>query len=169
MNTTIETVNNEPQSYLSFRLGNELFAAHVAQVSEILELPRITHVPRSPEYMRGVINLRGQVLPVIDTRIKFGMTQTQDTVSTCIIVLSLAKEGQTFTFGALVDGVQEVMSIVHDDIRQPPSLGGRYKSGFVSGMVKENEQFIMILNLAEVFSMQEQTTVQTVVESTESN
>lgn len=166
MNTTVQMESTDQQSYLTFRLGDELFAAHVGQVSEILELPRITHVPRSPEYMRGVINLRGQVLPVIDTRIKFGMTQTQDTVSTCIVVLTVDMDGQPFTFGALVDGVQEVMAIVPDQIQDPPSLGGRYKAGFVSGMVKENDQFIMILRLGEVFTMEEQSILHSAIEST---
>jgi purine-binding chemotaxis protein CheW len=139
-------------SYLTFRLGDEYFAANVGKVLEILEIPQITKVPRSPEFMRGVINLRGSVLPVIDTRIKFGLPQTEDTVNTCVLVINVVIDGQTVTIGATADSVQEVMEIEEDQMQAPPSIGAKYKSEFIHSMVKINEQFIMILNLDEVFS-----------------
>ena len=151
------------ESYLSFRLGEEVFAASVAQVIEILEVPKITRVPKSPAYMRGVLNLRGSVLPVIDTRLKFGMPATIDTVNTCIMVLSVQIDNESFVLGALVDAVQEVFEISQADIKTAPSIGSKYKSEFIEGMVKANEQFIMMLNLDKVFSSDELITLQEVV------
>lgn len=156
-------MNNEQvtiaQSYLSFKLGEEVFAASVAKVIEILEVPKITKVPKSPLYMRGVLNLRGSVLPVIDTRLKFGMTATTDTVNTCIMVLNIQMDTETFILGALVDTVQEVFEISDDEIKPAPSIGSKYKSEFIEGMVKTDEQFIMLLHLDKVFSSDELVTV----------
>lgn len=151
------------ESYLSFRLGEELFAASVAKVIEILEVPKITKVPKSPAYMRGVLNLRGSVLPVIDTRLKFGMSASTDTVNTCIMVLNVKIDSDSFVLGALVDAVQEVFEISEDEIKPAPSIGSKYKSEFIEGMVKTNEQFIMLLNLDKVFSSDELITLQEVV------
>lgn len=151
MNQATETLN----SYLTFRLGDEIFAANVSKVSEILEIPKITKVPRSPDFMRGVINLRGSVLPVIDTRTKFGLPTEADTVNTCIIVMNLELEGQPITIGAIVDEVQEVMEIEDANIQAAPSVGSKYKTEFIEGMVKKNDLFIMLLNLDMVFSHDE--------------
>jgi purine-binding chemotaxis protein CheW len=143
------------QSYLTFKLGEETFAAPVTQVSEILELSKITKVPRAPHYMRGVINLRGTVLPVIDARVKFGLDRTEDSIHTCIMVLNIAMENQSITLGALVDAVQEVLEIEPARIQPAPSIGSKYKSEFIDGMVKLNDDFIMLLNLNKVFSSDE--------------
>lgn len=143
------------KSYLTFKLGDELFAANVGKVLEILEIPRITKVPRSPAYMRGVINLRGSVLPVIDARSKFGLPEAEDTIDSCIIVLDIEMEDHHITIGTVVDAVQEVMDIDDKQIQPAPSIGSRYKSEFIDGMVKINEQFIMMLNLDKVFSSSE--------------
>lgn len=161
--TETETETNVLSSYLTFRLGDELFAANVGKVLEILEVPKVTKVPRSPDYMRGVINLRGSVLPVIDTRTKFGLPPTEDTVNTCVLVMRVTIEGQNMTIGATVDSVQEVMEIENEHIQATPSIGSRYKSEFLDGMVKINEQFIMILNLDLVFSSGEATILQDLV------
>lgn len=142
----------QSQSYLTFRLGDETFAASVNYVIEILELSKITKVPRSPHFMRGVINLRGNVLPVIDTRQKFGLTKIDDTVNTCIMVLQVQVEEQRILIGALVDAVQEVLEIDRTSIQQPPSIGSKYKTEFIDGMVKLNDHFIMLLNLDKVFN-----------------
>lgn len=151
----METVTVTSQSYLTFRLDDELFATSVADVSEILELSKITKVPRAPHFMRGVINLRGTVLPVVDTRLKFGIEKTSDTVNTCILVLNLTIDGQQIVLGAVVDSVQEVLEIDAASIQPAPSIGSRYKSGFISGMVKHQDQFIMLLNIGLVFSTEE--------------
>src|SRR5215213_8131176 len=93
-------------SYLTFKLGDELFAANVSKVIEILEIPNIPKVPRSPDFMRGVINLRGNVLSVLDSRIKFGLPLTDNTVNTCIIVMNIDLEAQNITLGLIVDAVK---------------------------------------------------------------
>lgn len=146
--------------YLSFELGDELFAADVAKVLEILEVPKITRVPKSPGYLRGVINLRGSVLPVIDTRIRFGLPFQPDTVSTCIVVLTIRMENENLVLGALVDGVREVIEISPEQIKPAPSIGVKYRSEFIEGMVKIDEQFLMLLNLDKVFSSDELVSVQ---------
>lgn len=151
----MEAENNQTKSYLTFRLAEEIFAASVDYVSEILELSKITKVPRSPQFMRGVINLRGSVLPVIDTRLKFGLEAKEDTVNTCIMVLQVEVDGQGIMIGALVDAVQEVLEIEPGSIQQPPSIGSRYRTEFLTGMVKTNEQFIMLLNIDKVFNSEE--------------
>lgn len=142
-------------SYLSFKLGDDEFAAHVGKVLNILELVKITPVPKSPEYMKGVINLRGAVLPIIDTRMKFGMSPTQFTQNTCIVVMEIIMEKDTIHLGALVDSVLSVVEIEDDQIQPPPSLGSKYKSEFILGVAKVEEKFIMILDMDKVFSSDE--------------
>ena len=150
-------------SFLTFRLGDELFAANVSKVIEILEVPKITKVPRSPDFMRGVVNLRGNVLSVIDSRTKFGLPPTADTINTCIIVMIVNVEGQDITMGVIVDAVQEVMEIEESNIQALPEIGSKYKTEFIEGMVKRDDQFIMILNMNLLFSAHEVTLLQDIV------
>ena len=154
------SVKSSVNSYLSFKLNNELFATHVNKVLNILEMLRITHVPKSPVFMKGVINLRGSVLPVIDTRIKFGMSPAVYTQNTCIVVLNVDIENEKVDVGALVDSVQEVLQVEDSQILPPPSIGAKYKSEFIEGMIKADEQFIMLLNMDKVFSADEIITLQ---------
>ena len=142
-------------SYLTFKLGEEEFAAHVGKVLNILEMTKITEVPKSPDYMKGGINLRGSVLPVIDTRIKFGMTPTEYTPNTCIVVMDIDMDGDSIHVGALVDSVQAVLEIEDTQILPPPSIGHKYRSEFIEGVANINDSFIMILNMDEVFSSEE--------------
>jgi purine-binding chemotaxis protein CheW len=155
------------RSYLSFRLGDEMFAADVSKVLEILNLRPITKVPRCPTYMRGVINLRGNVLPVLDTRIKFGIPLTEDTVDTCIVVLSVIMEGEPLTLGALVDSVEEVLELGESDIEAPPSIGNKFNPEYLQGMVKMDETFIMVLNVDKVFATDELILVQETTDKAE--
>jgi purine-binding chemotaxis protein CheW len=147
-------------SYLTFKLGDELFAASVSKVIEILEIPKITKVPRSPEFMRGVVNLRGNVLSVIDSRIKFGLPSVEDTVNTCIIVMTVELDGQTVTMGLVADAVKEVVEIDNADIQNLPEIGSKYKSEFIQGMVKRDDHFIMILNIDLLFTSEEASMLQ---------
>jgi purine-binding chemotaxis protein CheW len=156
INDTATTID----SFLSFKLADELFAANVGKVLEILEMTKITKVPKAPEYMRGVINLRGNVLPVIDARAKFGMPQAPDTIDTCIIVLDIDMEGDSVKVGILVDSVQEVLQLDENAIEPPPSIGSRYKSEFILGMGKLENEFVMILNIDQVFSSVELSIIQ---------
>lgn len=143
-------------SYLSFKLGDETFAANVSKVLNILEMTKITKVPKAPSYMKGVINLRGTVLPVVDTRVKFGMSATEYTPNTCILVLEVEVEGETMQVGGLVDSVQEVLEIEPHEILPAPNIGSRYRSEFINGMYKHSdEHFIMLLDMDKVFSSDE--------------
>lgn len=146
-------------SYLSFKLGEEEFAAHASKVLNILELSKITTVPRAPEYMKGVINLRGTVLPVIDTRVKFGMSPTVYTTNTCIIVLDITVDNESIQIGALVDGVQAVLEIEQNQIMPAPSIGSRYRSEFIEGVATIDEKFVMILDMDAIFSANDLTSL----------
>lgn len=142
-------------SYLSFKLGEEIFAANVAKVLNILEMTKITKVPKAPNYMKGVINLRGEVLPIVDTRIKFGLEETIFTPNTCILVLDIEMDNESVHVGALVDSVQEVIEIKDALIQPPPSIGTKYRSEFMHGVAHINDEFIMILNMDLIFSTDE--------------
>lgn len=151
----MEKEKNKINSYLSFKIGNELYAANVSNVLNILELTKITKVPKAPEYMKGVINLRGTVLPVVDTRIKFGMTETEYTSKTCILVIEIKKTDSTIQLGALVDSVQEVLELENEDIKETPSIGKTYHSEFIQGVTRQNDEFIMLLDIEKLFSNEE--------------
>ncbi|MEM7106617.1 MAG: chemotaxis protein CheW [Bacteroidota bacterium] len=143
------------QSYLTFKLDNEIFGSSVNRVLEIIEVPKITRVPQAPEFMRGVINLRGRVLPVIDTRIKFGMSGIEDTVDTCIVVLNVEVDNQEIVLGALVDAIEAVLDIEDHEIQDPPAFQSGYRSDLITGMVKRDDNFILMLDMEKVFSSQE--------------
>ena len=161
----MEQENNETNSYLSFKLGEEEFGVHVSQVLNILEMTRITDVPQVPDYMKGVINLRGMVLPVIDIRIKFGMPETEYTNNTCIIVMDLEMDEETIHIGSIVDEVLSVHEIADNQIEPPPSIGNKYKSKFISGMAKIEENFVMLLDMQKVINTDE---MHEMIEKTES-
>lgn len=146
--------------YLTFTLSDEVFAVDVARVREILEMPGITKVPQVPDFMRGVINLRGCVVPVIDLRLKFSMPDVAQTVNTCIIVVEVEMEGEKIVLGALADSVQEVIEMEPSQIEAAPHIGTHLKTEFLQGMGKHNERFVMILDIDNVFSDSELSAVQ---------
>jgi len=150
-----EKVDNTLTQYLTFVLGEEIFALDIASVREVLELTSITKVPRTPEYMRGVINLRGHAVPVVDMRLKFGMSKVKDTVDTCIIIVEVDMEGENAVMGALVDSVREVFEMHADQIEQPPRMGLSIDTEFLRGMGKQDDDFVMILDINRVFSAEE--------------
>lgn len=150
-----EDKKSKINSYLTFKLGDEFFAANVSKVLNILEMTKVTKVPKAPHYMKGVINLRGAVLPLIDTRIKFEMPETVYTTNTCILVLDIDVNSESVHVGALVDSVQEVLEIDDANIMPPPNIGTKYKSEFIEGVAKIGEDFIMILNMDLIFSTDE--------------
>lgn len=143
------------RQYLTFTLGDEHFALDVANVREILEFTGVTKVPQTPEFMRGVINLRGSVVPVMDMRLKFGMSITEKAVDTCVIVTEVSLEGETTVLGALVDSVQEVFELEPEQIEPAPRIGTKLRTEFIRGMGKRDEQFIIILDVDKVFSSEE--------------
>jgi purine-binding chemotaxis protein CheW len=145
----------DTRQYLTFQLGEEIFAIDVAHVREILEFTAIAKVPKTPDYMRGVINLRGSVVPVLDMRLKFGMSITEKTVNTCIVVVEVLLENETAVIGALVDSVQEVFELEPDRIEPAPKLGMQLKTEFIKGMGKRDNNFIIILDIDRLFSTEE--------------
>jgi purine-binding chemotaxis protein CheW len=150
----------ETVQYLTFKLADEIFAFDVAKVREILELTSITKVPQTPDFMRGVINLRGSVVPVIDLRLNFGMQCTEKTVNTCIIVVEVNLNGETIVLGVLADSVQEVVEMEPDLIEPPPQLGTKLNTEFIKGMGKVENDFVMILDIDKVFSANDLTDIQ---------
>ena len=143
--------------YLTFKLGEEFFALDVAQVREVLDMTPITKVPQSADYMRGVINVRGSVVPVVDLRAKFGMSAAQQTVHTRIIVVEIALDGAMAVIGAQADSVHHVMEIALEHIEAPPKIGAKWRNDFIKGIGKASDAFIIILDIDRVFSFSELT------------
>jgi purine-binding chemotaxis protein CheW len=145
----------ETTQYLTFKLDDEVFALDVAKVREILDFTMVTKVPQTPDFMRGVINLRGSVVPVIDMRLKFGMSLTEKTVNTCIVVVEINLDNETTILGALADSVQEVVDMEPDQIEPAPKIGTRLNTDFIRGMGKRDGKFVMILDIDKVFTTDE--------------
>jgi len=150
----------ETTQYLTFKLEDEVFALDIAKVREVLEYTTVTKVPRTPDFMCGVINLRGGVVPVVNMRLKFGMPDAEKTVNTCIIIVEVKLDGETTVLGALADSVQEVMDLEPDQIEPAPKIGTRLNTDFIKGMGKHDNKFIMILDIDKVFSADELALVQ---------
>lgn len=151
--------------YLSFSLGSELFAINVLQVKEILADMRVTRVPQMPDYMIGVINLRGSVVPVIDLRRKFGMKEEKTNMENCIVVMEVNFSGEELVIGALTDAVREVFDLNDGEIEPPPKMGMKLKTEFIQGLGKQGDEFIIILDIDKIFSGDELSQIQ----STEKN
>lgn len=138
--------------YLTFKLGADRFAVDVAKAREVLDNAEITMVPQMPDYMLGVINLRGSVVPVIDLRRKFGMASVEATVDTCIIVIEVEHSGGVIVVGAQVDAVHEVLDLPSGQIEPPPRIGTRLNTSFIKGMGNVDDQFLIILDIDAVFT-----------------
>lgn len=145
------------QQFLTFRLGEETFAVDVLQVREILDLVPITRVPQMPEYMLGVINLRGSVVPVVDLRRKFALPPREATRESCIVVLEVEFGSEHTVVGALTDAVSEVLDLPADQIEPPPRMGTRLRTEFIRGMGRKDEQFLILLDIDRIFSADELT------------
>ncbi|MBF0286023.1 MAG: chemotaxis protein CheW [Magnetococcales bacterium] len=145
----------ETTQFLTFTLADEVFAVDIARVREVLEFTTLTVVPRTPDYMRGVINLRGSVVPVVDLRLKFGMSRTEKSVNTCIIIVEVEQDDDKVVLGALADSVKEVMNLEPGQVEPPPKIGARLRTDFIRGMGKHEDQFIIILDTDRVFSSDE--------------
>jgi len=150
-----ETGITETRQYLTFKLGEDTFALDVAQVREVLDLSPITRVPRAPEFMRGVINVRGGVVPVVDMRLKFGLSRTENTVDTRIVVMELNLDGENTILGALADSVEEVIELEPERIEKPPRIGMRWRTEFIRGIGKHDENFVILLDIDRIFSTEE--------------
>ncbi|EXJ12239.1 chemotaxis protein CheW [Nitrincola nitratireducens] len=161
--TTDDKVDKiEKIQILSFVLDQERFGVEISNIQEVLEYRSVTPVPRTPTYMLGVINLRGQVVPVIDLRSYFNMQLAAPTVNSCIIIVDVKIEGEETSIGLLADSVQEVVELNVDDISPPPKIGSRIRSEFIYGMVKHDEYFIILLRVSRIFSQEDLTDIQDV-------
>ena len=145
----------ETRQYLTFRLRNDIFATDVSKVRDVLDLTTITAIPRTPEFMAGVINLRGSVVPVVDLRLCFEMSKTETTRNTCIVVVEVQLDGEATIIGALADSVEEVIDLEPEQIQPAPRIGLQIRTDFIRGMGKRDTQFIMILDIDRVFSADE--------------
>ena len=138
--------------YLTFALANEEYGLEILKVREIFGYMDITAVPQTPHYVKGVINLRGQVIPVIDLRAKFGMDTTDVTEETCIIVVEITQDNRKFNTGIVVDHVSEVLDIAGEDIEETPQFGASVNTDFILGMGKIGESVKILLDIDEVLS-----------------
>ncbi len=152
MSDSVQTADNQ---YLTFTLAGETYAVEVNKVREVLEYTEVTKVPRTQEFMRGVINLRGSVVPVVDLRLKFDMGQTDRTIDTSIVVMEVTVDEETVTLGTLADSVQEVIGLNDGQIEPAPSIGTKVNNRFIRGIGKMDERFIIILDIDRIFRDEE--------------
>jgi purine-binding chemotaxis protein CheW len=145
-------VRAEAGKYLTFNLDDEEFGLEILKVQEIIGIMKVTRVPRAPNYVRGVINLRGKVIPVVDLRLKFGMQSKPDTERTCIIVVQINRGGSRITMGSIVDDVSEVLNISKEQLEPAPSFGVSVDTEFILGMGKVAQKVVMLLDIDRVLS-----------------
>ncbi|HUW26950.1 MAG TPA: chemotaxis protein CheW [Gallionella sp.] len=149
----------DQQQYLTFILGGETYAMGILAIKEIIEYGNLTEVPRMPGFIRGVINLRGAVVPVIDLGARFGKRATDVTRRTCIVIIEVANGEETQDIGVMVDAVNEVLEIPASEVEPAPSFGADIRADFISGMGKIDGKFVIILNIHQVLSVEEMATL----------
>ncbi|MDH4163987.1 MAG: chemotaxis protein CheW [Nitrospirota bacterium] len=149
-----ETITGTTQ-YLTYTLADEVFALDINKVREVLDFTDLTKVPNMPDFMLGVINLRGSVVPVVDLRTRFRMPKSEQTVNTCVIIAEVSVDGDTTVLGCLADSVREVVDLESNQIEPAPKIGTKLRNEFIRGMGKHNNQFIIILDIDKVFSADE--------------
>jgi purine-binding chemotaxis protein CheW len=147
------------RQYLTFAVGAESFAIAIASIKEIIEYRKPTDVPMMPAFMRGVINLRGRVVPVIDLSVRFGREPIQAARRTCIVILEVHQDGAAHDIGVLVDAVSAVLEIADAQIEPAPSFGANLRAEFISGLGKIGEKFVIILDIEKVLSIEELSTL----------
>lgn len=150
-----ESAENASQKYLTFVLGGEEYGIDILRVREIIGLPSITKVPQTPDFVKGVINLRGKIYPVIDLRLKFQMEEITNTRETCIIIVDIANNEQSTQMGILVDSVKEVLDILTGEIEPPPSFGSKIKTDYITGIGKAADKVIILLDIEQVLTSEE--------------
>lgn len=148
-------VDEAPSQYLTFALGSEMFAVGILNVKEIIEYGNLTEIPMMPAFIRGVINLRGSVVPVIDLSARFGGSQTEVGRRTCIVIVEVEDDGAKHDIGIMVDAVSEVLDIPGSEIEPPPAFGAKIRADFIFGMGKVAGKFVIILNINKVLSVEE--------------
>jgi purine-binding chemotaxis protein CheW len=151
----VETTAALPQQYLTFMLGGEAYALGILAIKEIIEHGQTTRVPMMPQFIRGVINLRGAVVPVIDLGVRFGAGSTAITRRTCIVIVEVANEDGPQDVGLLVDAVNEVKEIAAGDIEPAPAFGASIRTDFIAGMGRVEDKFVVILEPVRLLSVDE--------------
>lgn len=151
----MDEIDQKMLHFLSIKLNDELFAIEVYKVLEVLQKQHITHVPNVPDFVKGVINFRGEILPVIEGRQKFSMPSREEGQKTVIIVLDLKRENRQLTLGVIADGVKDVLEISESEIKDVPEMGSSYNTEFLRGMVQLEKGFLMLLNVDRIFSTEE--------------
>lgn len=146
-------VTQDQQQYLTFMLGGEVFAIGILAIMEIIEYGNLTEVPMMPDYIRGVINLRGSVVPVVDLAARFGRKGTELTRRTCIVIIEVESDQDKQVVGVVVDAVNEVLEIPTDQIEPPPAFGAKIRTDFIRGMGKVDGKFVIMLNVDNVLSI----------------
>lgn len=141
----------ETSTYLTFLIGKEYFAVNVNKVLEVLQHQNITLIPKTPEHILGIINFRGEILPVIDTKLKFNIKE-DDVESQIIIVYEIENNETKSIIAATADSVKDVIEITHSEIKPVPEMGIRYNSNFLSGAIRRDENFILLLDIEKIFS-----------------
>ena len=145
----------EDHQYLTFLLGGEMFAIAILYIKEIIEYGSLTEVPMMPGFIRGVINLRGSVVPVVDLSSRFGRNRTEVSRRTCIVIIEVNNEDEKHDIGVMVDSVSEVLEIPRSEIEPPPAFGAKIRVDFMAGMGKVAGKFVIILNADKVLSVDE--------------
>ena len=154
----------EIAQYLTFQLSGEMYAVGILNVKEIIEYGQLTEIPMMPAFIRGVINLRGSVVPVIDLAARFGGHQTENSRRTCIVIIELSNADEHHDIGVVVDAVSEVLEVSSADIEPPPSFGAKIRADFIDGMGKIGGKFVIILDIQKVLSVEEIASLATVAE-----
>lgn len=149
-----ETEEDESQ-YLTFLLGGEMYAVSILNIKEIIGYGQPTQVPMMPSYVRGIINLRGRVVPVIDLLPRFGRESSEVGKRTCVVIIDVEVEDERQDIGIVVDAVSEVLHIPDTDIEPPPAFGAKIRADFIAGMGKINNKFVVLLNVEKVLSIEE--------------
>lgn len=169
VNGSLGAVKNEQaQQYLTFTLGSEVFAIGILAIKEIIEYSSLTSVPMMPAYVRGVINLRGAVVPVLDLSVRFGKTASPVTKRTCIVIIEITTAGERQDVGVVVDAVDSVLDIPADQIEPPPAFGARISTDFIQGMGKVNGKFVILLDVNSVLAPEEAEMLQAAAPTRES-
>ena len=153
--TAVQEAEEQQQQYLTFMLGEEMFAIGILSIREIIEYGYLTEVPLTPPFIRGVINLRGAVVPVIDLTVRFGRQPRESTKRTCIVIVEIESDHGSQEVGVVVDAVNEVLEIPRSEIEPPPEFGARIRSDFIDGMGKVNGKFVIILDVNRVLLVDE--------------
>jgi purine-binding chemotaxis protein CheW len=150
-----ENIDNTTTQYLTFTINDETYALNVINVKEVQEFTTVSKVPRMPDFMRGIINLRGSVVPVVDLKLKFGLGVTEKGIDTSIIVTEVLLEDELVTMGLLTDSVKEVIEMNDEEIEPTPYIGTKIDTAFIKGMGRKNEEFLIVLDIEKVLTVSE--------------